>query len=378
MTKDNAAAADLWSQMFERLAAHPWACVADPEYDEGADYTRFREGMVAAGWSKTEIDAIDEQRRAWEGLAPVTSPGANRSVEAILAWLADDVEAAMDRLGLHSHAWIARGVEPRVTPLAAKTGVIMTDESIITVGSFLFRFCGLVARAFTRTLRLNPWLWEPDSYTQEAGIALLRLSPEVIGYWMKIYLSFATTGTNFGVPFRPSTKEEVMLMEQVARAMEIFAVAHEYGHHHLAHGRDVEADPHVQEFEADQFALRICDEVDRRPIVLENPYLVSGAGGVVLLMALETLRSVELVMGAPPPRDKSHPPISDRIVRFDAVRLLKPAEFKRLRGFRLASARIMELVHNTILPTLATLPPPLLAEMRRFREQINLAASQAG
>jgi hypothetical protein len=50
-------------------------------------------------------------------------------------------------------------------------------------------------------------------------------------------MSYAVTGTNILVPFRPATKVEVLLFEQIARAMEIFAIAHEYGHHHHAHGR---------------------------------------------------------------------------------------------------------------------------------------------
>jgi hypothetical protein len=121
----------------------------------------------------------------------------------------------------------------------------------------------------------------------------------------------------------------------------------------------------------------ICGEVDRRPVILENPYLVSGAGGVVLLMALETLRSIEELMGAPPFRGATHPPISDRIVRFDSVRLLQPAEFKRLRGFRVASARIMALVHKVLLSALAALPSPRLAEMHRLREQMRAPAPPA-
>lgn len=368
--KDNAAAADLWSQIFERLAVDPWAAVMDPEHDESVDYARFREAMANAGWSREEIEAIEEAQRAREEEAPVTSPGVNRHVEAALAHLADDVEAAMKRLGIESHAQVARGVEPVAGPMAAKIGVIMTEESIVTVGSFLFRFCGLIARAFTRTLRLNPWLWESDDYTQKAGMVLLRGSPDTLRYWMRIYLSFATTGTHVWVPLRPSTREEIFLMEQVARAMEIFAIAHEYGHHHLAHGRDVEADPKAQEFEADQFALKICEEVDRRPVILENPYLISGAGGVVLLMALDTLRLIEEVIGVPPALSESHPSVSDRIVRFDSVRLFLPAEFKRLRGFRTASARIMALVHQVLLPTFVALPPVQLAEVRRLREQM--------
>lgn len=370
MTKDSTAAADLWRQIFERAAADPFATVMDPNYDEASDRARFRQAMAVAGWTEPELDTFEDQRRARQASAPDTSPGVNRDVEAMMAQLAADIEAAMDRLGLKSHLRVARGVEPRGGPLAAKIGVIMTDESIVTVGSYLFRFCGLVGRAFARTLRLDPWLWESAGYKQESGNALLRSTPDLLLYWRRIYFSFAVTGTNIGVPLWLSTREEVMLMEQVARAMEIFAVAHEYGHHHLAHGKEIMAEPHRQEFEADQFALRICDEVDRKPVIVENPYLVSGAGGVVLLMALETIRSIEELLGANPVQGETHPKVADRVLRFDSVRLLQPAEFKSLKGFRVASSRIMALVSQAIVPTLAALPSPLLAEIRRLREQM--------
>jgi hypothetical protein len=152
--------------------------------------------------------------------------------------------------------------------------------------------------------------------------------------------------------------------------MEIFAVAHEYGHHHLSHGRDIVGDPKAEEFEADQFALRVSEEVDRKPVILENPYLISGAGGAILLMALETLRAVEELTGASAlPRD-THPPVSDRVARFNSVRVLQPAEFKWLEGFRIASIRIMALVHEALVPALASLPPAQRTEMAKLRGQM--------
>jgi hypothetical protein len=118
--------------------------------------------------------------------------------------------------------------------------------------------------------------------------------------------------------------------------------------------------------------------VNRELRALENPYLVSGAGGVVLLMALETLRSIEDLMGAPPPQGETHPPVSGRIARFDSIRLLQPSAFKHLRGFRVVSARIMALVHKALLPTLAALPSRQLAEMRRLREQMRAPVPPVG
>jgi hypothetical protein len=368
--KNTEAAKDLWSQVFARQAAHPSAAIWDPEYDRAADEAVMREAFRQAGWRDEEVEQLIDLQRQREAAAPVTSPGVNPFVEFLHARLCDDVEGAMNRLKIESHATVARGVEPRVGPFAAKIGVIMTDESVITVGSFLFRFCGLVARAFTRTLQLNPWLWDREDYAPDLAMSLLRQEPELIRYWMNIYFAFAMSGTHMGVPYRPSTKTEVILMEQVARAMEIFAIAHEYGHHHLAHGRNIAADARQEEFDADQFALKICYWVDLMPVTIKNPYLISGAGGVVMLMALDTLRLTCQIFGEPGVDVSTHPSVKERLERFDTVRMLFPDEFRWLKAFRTASGRIMSVVQDILLPGLAQIPSHDLNEIRKLRHQM--------
>lgn len=182
MTKDVEAASDLWGQVFGRQAEHPNASVLDSGHDAGDDDARKWAGLLAAGWTEDQIakmDAAAEERIAG---APVTSPGVNPRVEAQHAALCDAVEAAMDRLGMKSQARVARGIEPRVGPYAAKTNVVMTDESIVTVGTFLFRYCGLIARAFTRTLRLDPWLWERADFDGVHAVPLLRADRSLVAY----------------------------------------------------------------------------------------------------------------------------------------------------------------------------------------------------
>lgn len=127
--------------------------------------------------------AID---RAEIQAAMQSSLGTNPGAEVILARLCKDVEQAMQRLGLDSYERTVSGIEPRIDVTAAKINVILSDQSIITVGSFFFRFCGVVAKAFTRTLHLDPFFWESPRCTEDTG----RLQ-----YWIKLYASFAVTGT---------------------------------------------------------------------------------------------------------------------------------------------------------------------------------------
>jgi len=112
-------------------------------------------------------------------------------------------------------------------------------------------------------------------------------------------------------------------------------VAHEYGHHHLGHGRELGADPHAEEYAADQFALRIGRPLGHGEAVW-NPYLESGAGGAILLKSLETLRRFETGLGGHAPVGDTHPSADARIDRFDSVALLEPARFAQMKGFRTA------------------------------------------
>lgn len=359
----NTSAQELWAQVLQRQSKHEYASLQDPEYDPAEDMLAFRRGMTEAGWSDKEIDEHLKMREARLAGAPATSLGVvNPHVEVHFARLADDVEAAMERLGLGSQARVARGIEPRCGPYAAKINVVMTDESVLIVGAHLFRFCGLIARAFTRTLLIDPWFWESQNWTPERAKERVVRRLDVVRYWFRIYLSYAVTGTNVLAPFKPAQKHELILFEQVARAMEIFAVAHEYGHHHADHGRSLEADAQGEEFAADQFALKISYEVERFPFITDNPYLSSGAGGAVLLLALRTLRgTADNLRGGARASADTHPDAVDRIGRFDTVAVLKPQEFVALKSFRTVAVRIMTTVEELMLELLHAAPREALS-----------------
>jgi hypothetical protein len=125
----------------------------------------------------------------------------------------------------------------------------------------------------------------------------------------------------------------------------------------------------AEEFAADAFALRISDEVEKQPVIPENLYLLSGAGALILLMSLDPLRAVEDAMGAKPVESGTHPIVTERIERFETIRLLLPRKHRRLKGFRTANWCIMRAVHEMIVAALESMPADVLEGFRRQRAE---------
>jgi hypothetical protein len=368
MKKKNGSAKDLWSQLYANLARSENAALVDPDHNDSDEIAKLQKALNDAGWPDSFVQEVISKQRPILAHVSETNPGINPTIEPIFDRLCDDVEAAMDRLKLESHARVARGIEPRAWAYASKTNVILTDESIITVSAFLFRFCGLVARAFTRTLLLEPDCWDGKAFDDRQIKMHLSERVDLIQYWMSIYTSFSLTGTHVFTAFKPSRPHELILFEQIARSMEIFVIAHEYGHHHYAHGKSLGDDPHTEEFQADQFALRICYEVERNSTEYPNPYLSSGAGGIIMLMALETLREVEIIFGAVQSGNiDTHPPINSRLTKFNTVAVLKPQEFRWLMSYRMAASRVMRTVHSVIMPLFKQMPEQFVKQVSELR-----------
>jgi IrrE N-terminal-like domain len=290
--KKNQAAKELWGQVFSRLSAQHNASMWNENYDGNADELRMRQGFREAGWSDTVVDSMLHFQEQTISRTTRTSPGVNPYAEFFFDTLSTEVESAIERLNIDSHNLVARGIEPRLGPFASNINVIMTDESIVTVGVHLFRYCNLISKAFTRTLFLAPFFWESNQYEKERGLTLVTNDQNLLRYWLGIYSSYALTGTNILTPFKPTNQREITLTAQVTRAMELFSIAHEYGHHYLGHGRDILADQRTEEFEADRFALRICNEIEKESGQLYNPYLPSGAGAHYIVSLAGNAKSI--------------------------------------------------------------------------------------
>jgi len=362
-------AIDLWSQMLERAKRNEWSTFDDPNYvHPGRNAASIRQAFSEAGWDENEIDFKEATSKAQSDDAPTTSPGVARFTEAALHRLSHAVESAAAQLNVRNRDKVHFAVEPKAGPFLSKINVVMTDQSIITMGSFFTRYCGLISRAYVRTILLAPMSVGSD-FSEKFVRGELRKRPDLILYWWRIFISFALTGTHMLAPFKPSSKDEILLMEQVALSMEIFGLAHEYAHHALNHGRTVgsESDAHREEFEADAFALKICKIVEAdhryswvRAQALPNPYLETGAGGILLLSSLEIFRKVKDRIFINRVYD-THPNFLDRSTKIRNTYIMQPNFYAVAQDFCDAVENVLQCVMLELEPLMGKFSPKDLA-----------------
>lgn len=153
-------------------------------------------------------------------------------------------------------------------------------------------------------------------------------------------------------------------MEQMAIAMEVFAVAHELGHHCLDHGRALEAgtSPKQEEFEADLFAVKLCEKVERSVGYREiqgfeapNPYLSTGAGGVLLLGAIEIFRKMKEKIFHDP-RFDTHPDFLDRANKIMLRNVLDVTKHQTTSDFCGSAANVLRCVMLEFEPIMRAWP----------------------
>lgn len=358
------AAKDLWRQMLDRAKDHDWSTFDDPEYQHpGFDDESKKKALLEAGWSEQHIELRNKVESERNGAAPVTSPGVARMTEASLFRLSQCVEKAGETIGAKNRDKVHFVVEPKAGPFISKINVLMTDESIISMGSFFTRYCGLISRAYVRTTLLCPNS-AGARYDEDFLRKQLKRNPNLLFYWWRIFVSFALTGTHVLTEYKPSTKEEVILMEQMAFAMEIFGLSHEFAHHALDHGRALKSSQSQkdEEFEADAYALKLCEvvEVDQRfkwiaGVELPNPYLSTGAGAILLLGSLDIYRKVKDKMFDNKAYD-THPEFTDRSHRIRNRLVLQPDRFQSSQDFCASVENVLICVMAELAPFMKSYP----------------------
>jgi hypothetical protein len=147
------------------------------------------------------------------------------------------------------------------------------------------------------------------------------------------------------------------------RAVELFALAHEYGHHVMRHGvtdtSEDTTDHFFEEHQADIFARSASLEIGSREMP-PNFYAMSGTGGVIILGALDLLRRAKAILETgnddTNPRNR-HPPFVDRIAQMALLdqHLSSPGQRQGAATMRKCFVEIIEVIWETVRPNIVKL-----------------------
>lgn len=227
-------------------------------------------------------------------LSADTGPFDDINVYVILWRVVEEIETACRAAGLQIGPGVVVGTTPELGLDAKQVGVMTTAVSIISVSMAFPSFCNQISKGLALTL---PWASKDG---EEFGVVLesgkvsdvLRRTPKLVGLWARILAAYAITGWPPKIPeLEVQRTEQLITRTMILRAVELFAVGHEYGHHMLKHGQaeSEKGEPHAQEHEADFFARVVSMNIATRSEP-PNIFASSGAGGVIMLTVLELVR----------------------------------------------------------------------------------------
>lgn len=311
------------------------------------------EDTVASQLAEEYIAIINNEASVY----PTDDP----SIRLILHGMIEKVEAICSVRGVPIREGVVYGVAHRPGLMASQMPVLETHASIIDVTLPFVSFCNQISKAMAASLVYRS-IDDGSFYQISNDPALVRRGfverPEVLREWGMILVWYASYG--WVSPSKGARKlvgpEQVIRM-QLLEAMELFAVAHEYGHHVLMHGfsqSTVETnDPFSDEHDADVFARMISVQVGSdtsRP----NFYAFSGIGGVLMLGAIDLVARTKAVLRTGldqlPPR-RSHPPFAERVAHIaDADRFIHQGDRAACAASRQCFMEIIETIWSSVLP----------------------------
>jgi hypothetical protein len=281
-----------------------------------------------AGPAKDDDEKVFE---AYKQSLLSTAPGSpfdDVTARAIVEPIIGEIEGVCDQHGFATHAGVVYGTDPMSGLNIGQRAVMATDASIIEVSSHFLSFANTLAKLMSRTIPYRQI--DGDTVhilrTTEGVRDVLMRDVDLVHDWSEALASFAATGV------QPVGAQALLIDAQNAirtlllRAIEVFAIGHEYGHHSLRHGvvsssTGSTEQALLEEFHADLFARGCSMAIGQREDE-ENFYAVSGAGGVLILGSLELIRRTNALLETgrdEPPPIRHHPPFLDRVANLAAL-----------------------------------------------------------
>jgi len=271
---------------------------------------------------KDQIEALaEEYLRTLSDQTPGSDfddPGTTRILRNVL----ERIESACSQVEFPTKGGVVFGNSSGTGLVARQLSVLLTDVSIIETSIPFVIFCDLVSKAIANALP-DPEIGEDGSeFNFNTDDVKQRLKSEkwILAEWTSLlarYAAFGTPPKSLGTaPHGP----RLYLRGQFLDAMEVFAIAHEYGHHALNHGFTTSANdegPLDQEHDADMFARSISLVIGSKE---ESYFLSSAVGAPLILAAIELVARARAVLATGQDHlsnSETHPPVAERIRLID-------------------------------------------------------------
>lgn len=366
-SKENRRVADLYRRErqkseAESLGIEPIDPVAHIEWLE-KNQEMLAKAARAGGATEAEVPEFIKSYRESMRDDPVGSEYDDPHAINIINRVVLNIEAICKRAAIPTREGVVFGVTPSFGAVANQSPVLTTDASIIGLSIPFFVFCAAITKAMAKTLvytRKDALLFVDNRPTSVS--AKLISEPHVVEFWTRILRDF---GGNVWPPNleEPSLNaDEGTIRTDLLTGVELFSIAHEYGHHVLKHGvvTSTENSENAldQEHDADVFA-RIVGLLNENQHARPSPVSASGAAAVLILGALDLVRRANCVLATgsdnPPPR-KSHPPFRDRIAYIAGGDHLAPEQARADLSVRRNNfCEIIEMVWAEVRPRLLSL-----------------------
>jgi hypothetical protein len=321
---------------------------------------RLRDLIKANGTADIDVEETIEAYKAYLASASPGSKLDDRNARAILDPILRDIEDLCREQKIPIRNGVVYGVAPVFELLARQREVMETDVSIIDVSMPFLVFCNCASKALARTLPHEAGPLIKVSNDPAVVLPNLRASRKLLGEWQLIILHFAygELPPHFLSPPPDQVGQQVIRI-LLLRAMEWFALAHEYGHHVMKHGqvtstaetRSVFDDEHEADLFARAVSITLGDKAEP-----PNIYALSGVGGVIVLGLMDMIRRARWVLETgldSAPAGTSHPPLADRVNVFGLLDQHLPEQLRAsAKEMRECFLKIIEGIWEDVLPVL--------------------------
>ena len=256
---------------------------------------------------------------------------------------------------------VVSGMSPELGVAIGQTRVLdasrVTNVSIIRATASYFLFYNTIAKLLARSLLHDG---TKIIFNRELINNNVRSSPGLVTAWTMAVAQYAAFGRppeNFRIllPKGPAMQTCVEMVD----AHDLFAVAHEYGHHALNHDTQQTGEDRTsnfrKEFDADYFSQFISQAV-ARSLLLSNRFALFGGGAVISLCANDILMRAKSVLSnglVSYSASDSHPPTASRIQALGRLDFYLSAEHQLQAGMlRVSLFRLFKMIWAIVLPGL--------------------------